>query len=947
MANDILNQVVSYGLQNKKKKEDILSALLKSGQVDVPTAVKSVKDLTDMGAFDYQQTQETNIDPQKSDEISSSLVTSVGNDGKVDPNIYTQKKQEFLSANPQGADTFDTNFSHLLSDQEQKNLGVKSNAADENGTFPQALANVDKGTASVVKQLTEYKIPLPSGMALKTPYWQKVLELSSQYDPSFDSTQYNARLKLKNDFVSGKAAVNIRSLNTAVGHLDTLKQKAEALNNGGIPLWNKIANVGLSETGDKRVTEFNNAATAVESELAAVFKGMGATDQEIKQWRANLDASQSPEQLKGAIDTAVELMGSRLDALQSQYETGMGKQKDFKFLNDKSQKILKDMGIEIGTLDYSTKENQTDQTQSQSQIPQTEDNMPAVLDFIKNNPDNQDAQKLAASIRNGEIDPITGVKKNGDSKINNTDGKGFLEKQFTSEGKTPLMNAAVGVGKGVLSTIQGLETIGQKTIGKAGNYIAEKITGKKIQSPNATLPEYMTKAEGTAQSIGKGVEQIGEFFLPSTLAIKGARIVDTGIEAAKLPNIVKGGTKLLSKMGISGAETGAVTAVQSGGDTEQTKQSAKLGAAIPVAGTLIGKVSNAFGGTSKALAKKIEQVSLRLTPAQKNNLGKKLDDVTEFLTTQGITGNPTQRYQKVEELYNAAEDKLSSFIKKYAPAVKADTDAIITQVKNIASKYKNDRDIVAVEKQLGDFVDLLKSRYKGKIPLDALNELKRSTFKGAYNKAGSKVLDSIEHEIGGVLNKNIQKITEGLGVAGQDIKSFNKGYGTLIESKKLLDIAKTRPELGLVGKLIATSVGGSIGTAIGGGIGTAAGLLAGQQGGKLLAGTAMRSQVVKVLTKLSKLGKVTDESASSIKSFIFGGGKKVNLTPKEQKIADKITEFINKPKAGMSIYEQPNALQEAIRQTEKNIENLKAKGVKETAPQFKAILKKLDELRNK
>jgi len=234
--------------------------------------------------------------------------------------------------------------------------GVKNEAA---------LQGVTSADAAIIKSLAEYKIPLPTGFALRSPYWQNILSRTSLYDSSFDATQYNVRLAVKKDFTSGKSAINIRSLNTAVGHLDTLAQKANALNNAPIKIWNWIANAGLNAVGDKRVVEFNNAATAVESELAAVFKGMGATDQEIKVWRENLSNAQSPEQLKGAIDTAIILMGSRLDALTSGYERGLGKPKDINFLDVKSQKILTKLGANIDALDpviYETtgKENKQD-----------------------------------------------------------------------------------------------------------------------------------------------------------------------------------------------------------------------------------------------------------------------------------------------------------------------------------------------------------------------------------------------------------------------------------------------------------------------------------------------------------------------------------------------------------------------------------------------------------
>lgn len=213
-------------------------------------------------------------------------------------------------------------------------------------------ADVDEARVdALAKQLVKYATPLPTGRAATDPTLQAAQVRASELDPTFDASQYPVRQKLKQDFTSGKSAANIRSLNTAIGHLNTLSDKGNALGNEDVQLWNKISNATLSQTGDPRVTGFNNAATAVESELASVFKGMGATDQEIKQWRHNLDSSQSPQQMQEGIRTAITLMGSRMEALKSQYETGLGKPKDFQFLNDKSRKILEKLGANPDDLD--------------------------------------------------------------------------------------------------------------------------------------------------------------------------------------------------------------------------------------------------------------------------------------------------------------------------------------------------------------------------------------------------------------------------------------------------------------------------------------------------------------------------------------------------------------------------------------------------------------------
>lgn len=230
-------------------------------------------------------------------------------------------------------------------------------AAMEAGATGSELLNtltpVDKATVQALLDYTKNpaNLSLRKGAGESQSEREKFLGMAHLIDPSYDETQYAARSAVKKDFTSGKSAQNIRSLNTAVGHLNSLSEAADNLDNASVGLWNKVKNVGLSAVGDPRVVAFNTAATAVEGELASVFKGMGATDQEIKVWRDNLSSSQSPEQLHAAIDTAIELMGSRMQALSSQYEIGLGKPKDFKILNDKSRDILTKLGADVEALD--------------------------------------------------------------------------------------------------------------------------------------------------------------------------------------------------------------------------------------------------------------------------------------------------------------------------------------------------------------------------------------------------------------------------------------------------------------------------------------------------------------------------------------------------------------------------------------------------------------------
>ena len=257
----------------------------------------------------------------------------------------------------------------------------------ETGLSENALKNVDPGVAQIVKQLVNYRIPLPTGFALRSPYWQNILQLASLYDPSFDATQYNVRLKLRQDFTSGKTANIIRSLNTAIGHLESFKKSADALGNVSLTALNRLKNAGGTQLGSPTVKNFDVVKNAVAGEMATVFKQTAGTDQEIQGWKDTVNASESPEQLRGAIDKMLELMNSRMQALQNQYEVGLGKPKNFRFLSDKSQKILTDFGIDINSWDPTVGEAQ--QTQGGTVImtgPKGSFNVPSdQVDIFKQN----------------------------------------------------------------------------------------------------------------------------------------------------------------------------------------------------------------------------------------------------------------------------------------------------------------------------------------------------------------------------------------------------------------------------------------------------------------------------------------------------------------------------------------------------------------------------------
>ncbi len=214
------------------------------------------------------------------------------------------------------------------------------------------LKTLDPQFANIVKGVANYELDPTKITTLRGDQRQKLVEAVKAYDPTYDGTQFGVRVGVRKDFTSGQSAINLKAANTLIGHLSELKKASEALGNGSFPLLNAAGNTWKSQTGNAAPTTYGVAAQASADELAKVFKGGGASDVEsIKGWQSKLDQNASPDQQQAAIREAVNLLESRVAALRDQYQAGTGKPADFSFLNEKSAKALKDLGIDPADVD--------------------------------------------------------------------------------------------------------------------------------------------------------------------------------------------------------------------------------------------------------------------------------------------------------------------------------------------------------------------------------------------------------------------------------------------------------------------------------------------------------------------------------------------------------------------------------------------------------------------
>lgn len=232
----------------------------------------------------------------------------------------------------------------------------RQETAVSNGTTgDEFLATLDQPTAARVKAIAEGRQPYPA--TSRAVDAARIREAVMQYDPTFNSADYNSRLKTRQDFTSGKSAQNLSAFNTAIGHLETLYNSIDGLNNSGWKVYNKIANPIAENTDPKfaaNLQKFQTARTAVADELTRAFRGSGGNVHDIKQWEEAINSASSPEALRAAVRQAAELLNSRIQAVGDQYNRGMNLTKDpLELLSPKNAKAFKHM-LESGEPEAAT-----------------------------------------------------------------------------------------------------------------------------------------------------------------------------------------------------------------------------------------------------------------------------------------------------------------------------------------------------------------------------------------------------------------------------------------------------------------------------------------------------------------------------------------------------------------------------------------------------------------
>jgi hypothetical protein len=143
-------------------------------------------------------------------------------------------------------------------------------------------------------------------------------------------------------FVMGADGRATVSLGTAIRHLDTVKQLADAWAANDTRAINRIRTTLSREFGDSAATNLNAAGSIVGPEIIKAIGVAGAgTKEERETAAAQFSSAASPKQLLGAVDTVQKLMGGQLEGKKRQAQAAGVSDTMFKnLIGDRPYEIL-------------------------------------------------------------------------------------------------------------------------------------------------------------------------------------------------------------------------------------------------------------------------------------------------------------------------------------------------------------------------------------------------------------------------------------------------------------------------------------------------------------------------------------------------------------------------------------------------------------------------------
>src|SRR3990167_2878923 len=262
-----------------------------------------------------------------------------------------------------------------------------------------------------------------------------------------------------------------------------------------------------------------------------------------------------------------------------------------------------------------------------------------------------------------------------------------------TQGETGVSGVATGAGKGIISTLTGVSSLGERMLKGIGRAVTpkpfEKALGfekEKMTAAERLVPEALRTPAGTAEKIGFAGEQIAEFFVPGGVSTKVGKALETGFKAKNLGlfgRIAQKAVPLAGRATTEAAIVGGQTAMQRGKVDTDSAVAAIVGAAFPLAGVALKPVTKgAIGLGAEILGKSTGAGAVAIKEAFKNPA---IMRVARLAGVDGVEGLQNKAVETAKSALIAIKKTRGKTYESALAAIKTDK----TQMDDIALSVQN------------------------------------------------------------------------------------------------------------------------------------------------------------------------------------------------------------------------------------------------------------------
>lgn len=214
-----------------------------------------------------------------------------------------------------------------------------------NEAYLEEMRKEDAGQADAIKKAANYELDPAKYASMRSGQRQRFIDRVMQYDPNYNPQEVGLRYRAQQSFLPGtKNGDTITAFNTAISHLDVLKEMYVALKNGDSQTINRIKNIIQTQMGVPAPNDVAALSSIIGGEVVKATVGAQNALGDREEVRSSISRDLSQMQADSVIDKYQKLMGGQLNARKFAYEQGTGLHNfEERFLQPRSREVLRNV----------------------------------------------------------------------------------------------------------------------------------------------------------------------------------------------------------------------------------------------------------------------------------------------------------------------------------------------------------------------------------------------------------------------------------------------------------------------------------------------------------------------------------------------------------------------------------------------------------------------------